>query len=320
MNPMPAGTHPASSLKGFSMQTAPSFRLSAIAACASAAALLAACGGGGGDGGTPTTVQATVSGATVTNAQYSQTALITVNGANLDRGLTVTSAGCKAAPTLSTTAPTVSTATTAYYTCTIGSVGAQTAAIARTADGAALTSVAYTVAVPQVTLTMGGGATGSIVITLEPTKAPITTDNFLAYVKSGFYVGTAYHRSVNNFVVQGGGYAGPITATATPTLKPTNAAITLEDNAGLLNQKYTLAMARTNVPDSATSQFFINMANNTFLDRTATARGYAVFGTITSGTAVADAMAAATCTASTTGYSECVPIPNITITAAAQTR
>ncbi len=286
-----------------------------------ASALLSACGGGGGSSGTSGLIPATVTSATAASGKYSQSMLVTVQGSNLDQGLTVTSGGCKGMA-LSSTSPYISSATTAYFNCTISGVGAQTLSVARSSDGVALASAAYTVAVPQVTLTMsnGAGVNGSMVITLEAAKAPITTDNFLAYIKSGFYVGTAYHRAVSGFVVQGGGYAAPITATATPSLKPTNAAITLEDGAGLSNLTYTIAMARTSVFDSATSQFFINLTNNTFLDKTSTARGYAVFGTVTTGTAVVDAMAVAPCTAATTGYSECVPIPNITITAATQTR
>lgn len=286
-------------------------------------ALIAGCGGGGGYSApapAPAPAAATVSSVGISNALYSQTALITVNGANLDKGLNVASAGCKAAPVISTAAPNVSTATTAYFTCTVAAVGAQTASVVRSSDGAALTTAAYTVDVPQVTFTTGNGAgvNGNIVITLEPAKAPITTDNFLAYIKSGFYVNTAYHRSVSGFVVQGGGYAAPISAAATPALKTTGAPITLEDGAGLSNLKYTVAMARTGSPDSATSQFFINLVNNTFLDKTGTARGYAVFGSVTTGTAVVDAMATAPCSAA--AYSECVPIPNIVITAASQTR
>jgi cyclophilin family peptidyl-prolyl cis-trans isomerase len=264
-------------------------------------------------------VVATASSATVSNALYSQTALITVNGANLDKGLNVASAGCKAAPVISTAAPNISTSTTAYFTCTVGAVGAQTATVARSSDGTALTSATYTVAVPQVTLTTSNGGTinGNIVITLEPVKAPITTDNFLAYIKSGFYVGTAYHRLVSNFVLQGGGYAAPITATTTPTARTPNATIALEVGK-LSNVKYTLAMARGTDLNSASSQFFINIADNTPLDTQS--GGYAVFGTVTSGTALVDQMALAPCTVSPLLGNFCVPIPNLTITAATQTR
>jgi peptidyl-prolyl cis-trans isomerase A (cyclophilin A) len=304
-------------LKACTMKTSLHTGLLGPSALASAL-LLTACGGGGDSSPAPT--PATVTSVSAGTARYSQTALFTVQGSNLDQGLNVSSAGCNAAPVLSTAAPNISTATAAYFSCTIGRVGAQTLSVVRSSDSAALSNLTYTVEVPQVTLTTsnGAGVNGNIVITLEPVKAPVTTDNFLAYIQSGFYVNTAYHRAISGFVVQGGGYAAPITAATTPAPKATNAPIVLEDGAGLSNLKYTVAMARTGVPDSATSQFFINLVNNTFLDKAGTARGYAVFGTVTAGTAVVDAMGVAPCTAS--AYSECVPIPNITITAAAQTR
>jgi peptidyl-prolyl cis-trans isomerase A (cyclophilin A) len=179
----------------------------------------------------------------------------------------------------------------------------------------------------QVTMTVtnGAGVSGSFVITLEDTKAPATVANFLAYVRAGFFTGTVIHRNSPNFVLQGGGFAGPLVAGGTiPSAKATSAPITLEDNAGLSNVRLTVAMARTSVPDSATSQFFINMANNTFLDRTATARGYAVFGTITAGADFVAAMAAAPCAAwpawNALPAGDCLPSPNLTITAATQTR
>jgi cyclophilin family peptidyl-prolyl cis-trans isomerase len=107
-----------------------------------------------------------------------------------------------------------------------------------------------------------------------------------------------------------------------PSLKPTNAAITLEDNAGLSNTTLTVAMARTSDPNSATSQFFINLTNNTFLDRTATARCYAVFGTVTSGADVVTAMTQATCFTwpALLPSGDCLPAPNITVVSATQTR
>jgi cyclophilin family peptidyl-prolyl cis-trans isomerase len=178
---------------------------------------------------------------------------------------------------------------------------------------------------PQVTLTLsnGAGVSGDVVLTLEPTRAPLTTANFLAYVNAGFYNCTVIHRHSPNFVLQGGGYAGPLVAGGTlPTLKPTNAPIALEDNAGLSNLALTVAMARTSTPDSATSQFFINVVNNTFLDRTASARGYAVFGNVSSGAAVVTAMRTAPCSAwaAFLPTGDCLPSPNITITRAVQSR
>jgi cyclophilin family peptidyl-prolyl cis-trans isomerase len=179
---------------------------------------------------------------------------------------------------------------------------------------------------PQVTMTVsnGAGVSGEIVITLASLQAPVTTANFLAYVNSGFYNGLVFHRHAPNFVLQGGGYAGPLVANTTPqpALKPTNAPITLEDGGGLLNQRFTVAMARTNAPDSATSQFFINLADNTSLDRGVFNRGYAVFGAVTAGAEVLTAMTAAPCTA-WAGFlpaGDCLPSPNIVIVNARQTR
>ena len=178
---------------------------------------------------------------------------------------------------------------------------------------------------PQVTLSLsnGAGVNGDVVLTLDSARAPITVANYLRYVNAGFYDGTVFHRNVPGFVLQGGGYAGPLTAGgAIPNEKPTNANITLEDNVGLSNICLTVAMARTSAPDTANSQFFVNLASNTFLDRTATARGYAVFGSVTSGNAVLTAAINANCTAwpAFLGTGECLPSPNITITRARQTR
>jgi cyclophilin family peptidyl-prolyl cis-trans isomerase len=178
---------------------------------------------------------------------------------------------------------------------------------------------------PQVTLTLsnGAGVNGDVVLTLDSARAPITVANFLTYVNAGFYDGTIFHRSSPGFVLQGGGYVGPLTANGTvPTEKPTNPPIALEDNAGLSNICLTVAMARTSAPDSANSQFFVNLASNTFLDRTATARGYAVFGSVTSGNAVLTAAINANCTVwpAFLPAGDCLPSPNITITRARQTR
>ena len=176
---------------------------------------------------------------------------------------------------------------------------------------------------PQVPVTVsnGAGTTGTLVLTLEVNKAPITVANFLAYVNAGFYNGTVIHRNSPGFVLQGGGYAGPLVAGgAAPTHKTTNAPIALEVGKGLSNLKWTLAMARTNVLDSATSEFFINLADNTGLDTNS--GGYAVFGTVTTGTDFVTTMANAPCVA-WAGFlptGDCLPTPNFTITSATQTR
>lgn len=118
---------------------------------------------------------------------------------------------------------------------------------------------------------------GSITIQLNPSKAPITVKNFKDYVNSGFYDGTVFHRVIKGFMIQGGGF------TTSGAQKQTNPPIKLESNNGLSNKKYTIAMARTNDPDSATSQFFINTADNTFLDYGVQGQGYAVFGKVIDG-------------------------------------
>jgi peptidyl-prolyl cis-trans isomerase A (cyclophilin A) len=125
---------------------------------------------------------------------------------------------------------------------------------------------------------------GDIVLELDREKAPKTVDNFLKYVKAGHYDGTIFHRVIDNFMIQGGGM------TADLKEKPVGAPIPLEARGGLVNQRGTVAMARTSVPDSATAQFFINVRDNNFLDA-ANARdghGYAVFGRVTAGMDVVD--------------------------------
>jgi peptidyl-prolyl cis-trans isomerase A (cyclophilin A) len=125
---------------------------------------------------------------------------------------------------------------------------------------------------------------GDITIQLDAEKAPKTVANFLDYVKSGHYDGTVFHRVIGGFMIQGGGF--------TPDMvqKPTRAPIPLESRNGLKNERGTVAMARTSVPDSATSQFFINVVDNAMLDQ-ANARdgqGYAVFGRVVAGMDVVD--------------------------------
>ncbi|NVZ51017.1 peptidylprolyl isomerase [Pseudomonas sp. B6002] len=122
---------------------------------------------------------------------------------------------------------------------------------------------------------------GDIEIELDPVKAPISTKNFLAYVDKGFYTNTIFHRVIPGFMVQGGGF------TAQMSQKPTDAPIKNEASNGLHNVRGTLSMARTNDPNSATSQFFINVADNAFLDPGRDA-GYAVFAKVVKGMDVVD--------------------------------
>ena len=140
---------------------------------------------------------------------------------------------------------------------------------------------------PKVELHIAGH--GVITLELDADKAPKTVENFLAYVQSGHYDNTVFHRVINNFMVQGGGFEPGMKQ------KPTQDAITNEADNGLKNEPYTVAMARTSDPHSATAQFFINVANNDFLNFSAPTTqgwGYAVFGKVTSGQGVVDAIKA----------------------------
>jgi peptidyl-prolyl cis-trans isomerase A (cyclophilin A) len=133
---------------------------------------------------------------------------------------------------------------------------------------------------PQVKLTTSMGA---ITIALDAAKAPKSVENFVGYVKSGHYDGTVFHRVIDGFMIQGGGF--------TPDMnqKPTKPPIAIESKNGLHNGVYTVAMARTNDPNSATSQFFINVVDNARLDYVGDMQpGYTVFGRVTGGTEVVD--------------------------------
>lgn len=126
---------------------------------------------------------------------------------------------------------------------------------------------------------------GDITIELNAEKAPITVANFLSYVEKGFYEGVIFHRVINGFMIQGGGFD------ANMKQKPTDAPIKNEADNGLANDQYTIAMARTSVPDSASSQFFINVADNGFLNHTSptpSGWGYCVFGKVVEGMDVID--------------------------------
>jgi peptidyl-prolyl cis-trans isomerase B (cyclophilin B) len=153
---------------------------------------------------------------------------------------------------------------------------------------------------------------GDIIISLDAAKAPKTVANFLAYVNDGFFDGTVFHRVIDGFMIQGGGFEPGLKQ------KPTKAPVENEANNGLKNNKYTLAMARTQDPHSATAQFFINVANNDFLNHTApTAQGwgYAVFGEVVEGKDVVDKMKGVA--TGNRGMHQNVPTTDVIITKAA---
>ena len=149
---------------------------------------------------------------------------------------------------------------------------------------------------------------GTIVLELDAANAPVTVENFLTYVRGGFYDGTIFHRVISNFMIQGGGF------TADMTQKPTHDPIRNEANNGLGNDTGTIAMARTNDPHSATAQFFINVQDNQFLNfsgENTQGWGYAVFGKVTEGMEVVNAIRDVPTT--TRGPFQDVPAETVTI-------
>jgi peptidyl-prolyl cis-trans isomerase B (cyclophilin B) len=149
---------------------------------------------------------------------------------------------------------------------------------------------------------------GTITLELDRAKAPKSVENFIGYVKSGHYDNTVFHRVIPGFMVQGGGFEPGMTQ------KPTGAEIENEANNGLKNDKYTVAMARTSAPHSATAQFFINIADNGFLNHTAPSAqgwGYAVFGKVIAGTEVVDKIKAIK--TGRKGFHDDVPLEDVII-------
>jgi cyclophilin family peptidyl-prolyl cis-trans isomerase len=210
---------------------------------------------------------------------YGKTAVLVITGSNLDKGLNLTAPGCSPLSELAG-----STATSRNYNC---AVAAATSLQVNASDsaGTALFSVTLAVPDPQVTVLT---SKGTITLELNPARAPISVNNFLKYTNDGFYTNLIFHRVIASFVIQSGGFtSGPRPKTAT------YAPIKLESNNGLSNLRGTLAMARLADPNfnSATSQFFINVVDNAFLNYvSATQPQYAVFGKVVSGMDVVDAI------------------------------
>ena len=182
--------------------------------------------------------------------------------------------------------------------------------------GIVLLTMGLIVAVAAAAADKGSGAPrvrlvtsmGDIVIELEPEKAPKTVENFLGYAQGGFYDGTVFHRVIDGFMIQGGGF------TEDMTQKPTGEEITNEADNGLKNKRGTVAMARRGDPDSASSQFFINTVNNRPLDHTGKTPqgwGYAVFGQVVEGMDVVDAIAKVK-TGTKSGFQD-VPVETVVI-------
>lgn len=152
---------------------------------------------------------------------------------------------------------------------------------------------------------------GAIVLELDAANAPLSVENFLQYVRAGHYDGTIFHRVIPGFMIQGGGFEPGMRQ------KPTNPPVQNEADNGLKNKRYTIAMARTSSPHSASAQFFINTSDNGSLDHTSTTPrgwGYAVFGTVLDGKETVDAIEAVS-TGSSSGHND-VPRDDVVITKA----
>jgi cyclophilin family peptidyl-prolyl cis-trans isomerase len=182
-----------------------------------------------------------------------------------------------------------------------------------------LCSSVFAVQRPQVTLNITGGVTGSITIELYTDKAPVTCANFIKYVQSGFYNNLIFHRVIDGFMIQAGGYDQSLTR-RTPTYQN----IINESSNRISNRRYTVAMARTYQADSASSEFFINDANNTFLDygyvtgdyqgNPVAVVGYCVFGEVVGGKNIVDSISAVP--TQTVGSTQNVPVTAIKIQSA----
>lgn len=272
---------------------------------ASTVVLLTACGGGSSsDSNTTPAKKVSISEVTSDQVLYRKISTITVKGQNLDLGINFSHQGC-----LKLTELTGSTATQKTFSCKIVGVGTVPVVVT---DGSGNSIYASNVTIPlaaqpQVTMVTN---MGTVVMELNPAKAPITVDNFLNYAESGFYVNKIFHRVISNFMIQGGGFTADLAQPAT------QAAIKLEVGTGLSNTRGTIAMARTNVLDSATSQFFINVVDNVSLDTSG--GGYAVFGKVVSGLDVVDKIKDVA--VSTRGGMENVPNTAVVINSMLQTK
>jgi peptidyl-prolyl cis-trans isomerase A (cyclophilin A) len=271
------------------------------------AATLSACGGGGIDGGSLSSISAT-------SIAYGRNMSVTVSGQQLESTNYIKAEGCENA-----TASSGGSGSSRTYTCTIRKVGPMTVRV-HNQKGDVLGSVDVEVPTPQVRFNT---RLGNIVVELDPTRAPVTVNNFLAYVgtasASSFYTNTIFHRVIQDFVVQAGGF------TTGPTPKaPTRAPIVLESNNGLKNLRGTIAMARTGAANSATSQFYINVQDNPSLDYKSDIQpGYAVFGRVVDGLGVVDAIQAERTTSkadSTGAVLDDVPVTDVVITGTLQIR
>ena len=263
------------------------------------ASLLTACGGSTGFPPVITAIKPQ-------SLSYGRTATIYLGGKDLRSSLVVESGGACTNPSFASS----STTDVLVLNCLVNVVGDLPLTI-KTDAGAVVYTATLTVPKPQVSIIT---SKGSFTLELDPATAPISVKNFLSYVKSGYYSNTLFHRVIPGFVAQAGGY------TTGMVKKPGQLdPIELESNKGLSNARATVAMARTNVFNSATSEFYVNLVDNNFLDyKNAASPGYAVFGTVVQGMDVVDAIATEP-TGVFNGSTD-VPLTDITITMALQSK
>ena len=255
--------------------------------------MLTACVGDGNTTPTVTDIQAK-------NLTYGARAEFSFFGTYLDKGLSASVPNCTGQT------PSFISPIQQVLLCTVTAVGDLKVEI-RDGGGTVIFSKAFTVLPPRVALVT---TLGNIVVELDPAKAPRSTNNFLTYAQGGFYSDTIFHRVIAGFVVQGGGFTSGLVAVP-GALAP----IALESNTGLTNLRGTIAMARTAAPDSATSQFYFNLADNPALDyKDAGSPGYAVFGKVVQGTDVMDAIGASP-TGTANGFTD-VPLTDVVVRSA----
>jgi len=267
--------------------------------------LLTACGGGGGTDKPISTPKPSVSSISIDQLVYRKNSNLTINGKNLDLGFNISNPICLTIKELPG-----GSSTQRVFSCKVVNVGILPLSITA-GDGSSLYLSNITVplaAQPQITM---GTSMGNIVIELNPAKAPVTVDNFLNYVESGFFVNKIFHRVIKDFIIQGGGLTADMKEASNLTK------IKFEGGNGLSNVRGTIAMARLSDDlNSATSQFFINTVDNQNLDTNF--GGYAVFGKVVSGLDVVDRMQVVP-VATIAGYTDS-PITPIFITSAIQTK
>ena len=262
--------------------------------------LLSACGGGS------TSFPPVITAVKPQSLSYGRTATIYLGGKDLRSSLVVETAGACTSPSFASNSST----DLLVLNCLVTAVGDMPLTV-RSDTGEVLYTTTLTVPKPQVAIVM---ARGSFTIELDPTASPVTVKNFLNYVRSGYYSNTLFHRVIPGFVAQAGGY------TAGLVKKPGQLApIELETNRGLSNVRASVAMARSGVFNSATSEFYVNLVNNTFLDyKNAASPGYAVFGAVVQGMDVVDGIAAEP--TGVFGGNPDVPLADIAISMALQVK